>query len=72
MTGEINLLGEDTALVKIPLYKEVEEKWLIQTHLLDMHENPTMLFFNFTLADENEWKVLNNLKFRQVLNYPMN
>ena len=64
--------GEDTALVKMPLYKEAEEKGLIQTHLLDMHVNPTVLFFNFTLADENDRKVLNNLKFRQALNYAMN
>ena len=72
LAGEIDLLREDTALVKMPLYKEAEEKGLIQTHLLDMHVNPTVLFFNFTLADENDRKVLNNLKFREALNYAMN
>ncbi len=72
LAGEIDLLREDTALVKMPLYKEAEAKGLIKTHLLDMHVNPTVLFFNFTLADENDKKVLNNLKFREALNLAIN
>jgi peptide/nickel transport system substrate-binding protein len=72
LAGEIDLLREDTALIKMPLYREAEDKGLIKTHLLDMHVNPTVLFFNFTLQDENDRKVLNNLKFRQALNYAMN
>jgi len=72
LAGEIDLLREDTALVKMPLYREAEDKGLIKTHMLDMHVNPTVLFFNFTLADENDRKVLNNVKFREALNYAMN
>ena len=56
----------------MPLYREAEDKGLIKAHVLDMHVNPTSLKCNYSIANENDRKVMNNLKFRKALNLAIN
>ena len=72
LAGEIDMTREDTALVRMPLYREAEDKGLIKAHVLDMHVNPTSLKCNYSIANENDRKVMNNLKFRKALNLAIN
>ena len=72
LAGEIDLLREDTALLKLPLYKEAEEKGLIQVALLDNHVDPTALFINFTFDDPMWQEVVGNVEFRKALNLAIN
>jgi len=72
LAGEVDFVRESTALVKLPLYKENEEKAGFRTVLMDNHVDPTALFINNTFADENWRAVVNDLRFRQAVNYAIN
>ena len=72
LAGEIDLLREDTALLKLPLYKEAEAKELIQVALLDNHVVPTALFINFTYDDPVWQEVIGNVEFRRAINLAIN
>jgi peptide/nickel transport system substrate-binding protein len=67
-TGEVDFLREDTALVKLPLYKENEEKGNYRVHLLDTHVDPTALILNYNYDDPTWQEVISNVVFRRALN----
>lgn len=72
LTGDVDLLREDTALIKLPLYKENEEKSGFNVALLDNHVDPTALFLNYTYDDPVWREVTGDLRFRQALNMAIN
>jgi len=72
LVGNIDFLRESTGLVKVPLYKENEEKGGFNTVLLDMHVNSSVLFFNQTFSDENWRKVAQDVRFRQAVSLAIN
>lgn len=65
--GDIDFVREDTALVKLPLYKEFEEEGNFRTILLDNHVDPTALWLNYTNPDPTWQLVTGDLRFRQAL-----
>ncbi len=72
LAGEVDYVRESTALVKLPLYKENEEKAGFRVILMDNHVDPTALFINYTFQDENWRKVVNDIRFRRAINYAIN
>jgi len=72
LTGDVDYVRESTALVKLPLYKENEEKAGIRPILMANHVDPSCLYFNFTYNDETWRQVVNDLRFRQAVNYAIN
>ena len=68
LTGDIDLLREDTALVKMALYKENEAQAGFTVQLLDNHVDPTALYLNLTFDDPIWRQVTGDLRFRQALN----
>ena len=72
LTGDVDFLRESTGLVKVPLYKENEEKAGFNTVLLDMHVDSSALFLNETFKDETWRKLAQDLRFRQALSMALN
>ena len=72
LTGDVDLLREATALLKLPLYKENEESGGFQVGLLDNHVTPAALFLNYTFEDPVWREVVGNLEFRRALNLSIN
>ncbi len=76
LAGEIDFLRESTALVKVPLYKENEDKAGFRTVLLDMHVDSSALHLNQTFTNTEQsadWaKYSQNPKFRQALSMAIN
>jgi peptide/nickel transport system substrate-binding protein len=68
----VDFVRESTALVKLPLYKQNADKAGFSVQLMDNHVDPTALFLNNTFEDANWKKVVNDLRFRQALNYAIN
>ena len=72
LTGEIDFLRESTGLVKVPLYKESEEKGGFNTVLLDMHVDSSTIFLNQTF-DNPVWQQLaQDVRFRQAISHAIN
>ncbi len=69
---EVDLLREDTALLKLPLYQEAKEKGYIDFRILDNHVDPTSFFLNYTNPDETWRSVVNELDFRRALALAIN
>jgi len=76
LAGEIDFLRESTALIKVPLYKENEEKAGFNTVLLDMHVDSSALHLNQTFtntAQSADWaKFAQDVKFRKALSMAIN
>jgi peptide/nickel transport system substrate-binding protein len=76
LAGEIDFLRESTALIKVPLYKENEEKGGFNTVLLDMHVDSSALHLNqtFTNTDQSaDWaKYSQDARFRKALSMGIN
>ncbi len=72
LNGDVDFLRESTALVKVPLYKENEEKGGFTTVLTDMHVDSSTLFLNQTFEDETWRKVSQDIRFRQALSLAIN
>lgn len=76
LAGEIDFLRESTALVKVPLYKENEEKAGFNTVLLDMHVDSSALFLNQTFTNTeqaDDWaKYSQDPKFRKAISLAIN
>ncbi|MFN8442766.1 MAG: ABC transporter substrate-binding protein [Caldilineaceae bacterium] len=72
MNGEVDFLRESTGLVKVPLYKENEEKGGFNTVLLDMHVNSSVLFLNQTFDNPTWQKLAQDVRFRQALSHAIN
>ncbi len=69
IAGEVDFARESANLVKMPLYKENEEKGGFKAILARMHVTDTDTFLNMTFNDPVWREVVQNLKFRQALNY---
>ncbi len=69
---EVDLLREDTALLKLPLYQEAKDKGYINFAILDNHVDPTSLWLNYTYDDPVWREVVNNVEFRRALNLAIN
>ena len=67
LNGEVDFVRESTALVKLPLYKENEQKANIKAQLMDNHVDPSTFYLNLTFKDENWRKVVNDVRFRQAI-----
>lgn len=72
LTGEIDFLRESTGLVKVPLYKENEEKAGFNTVLLDMHVDSSTLFLNQTFDNEVWQQLAQDVRFRKALSHAIN
>ena len=70
--NEVDLLREDTALLKLPLYQEAKDKGYINFTILDNHVDPTSLWLNYTYDDPVWREVVNNVEFRRALNLTIN
>ncbi len=72
LTGEVDFLRESTGLVKMPLYKENEDKAGFRVVLLDMHVDSSALFLNQTY-DDPTWRALaQDIRFRRALSLAIN
>lgn len=76
LAGEVDFMRESTALVKVPLYKENEDKAGIRVVLLDMHVNSSGLELNETFTNTEQsadWaKYAGDVKFRKALSMAVN
>ena len=72
LSGDVDYVRESTALVKLPLYKQNADKAGFKVTLMDNHVDPTALFINYTYDDANFRKVVNDIRFRQAVNYAIN
>jgi peptide/nickel transport system substrate-binding protein len=71
-TGDVDFLRESTALVKMPLYKENEDKAGFRVQLLDMHVDSSGLVMNETFDDAAWQEVSQDLRFRQAVSHAIN
>lgn len=69
IAGEVDFNREATALAKMPVYRENAEKGGYEAILANMHLTPTDIFLNLTYDDPVWREVVNDLRFRQALNY---
>jgi len=72
LAGEIDYTRESTALVKMPLYKENEERSGFKTVVLETHGRPGNFFINLTYDDPVWRQVVQDVRFRQALNLGIN
>ena len=76
LAGEVDFLRESTALIKIPLYKENEDKAGFRVVLLDMHVDSSALHINQTFTNTDQaadWaKYSQDLRFREALSRGVN
>ncbi len=68
LSGETNYMGHDhTGLSQMALYREHEERSGFRTVLLGRHNNPVVLFINYTYPDEAWREVTGDVRFRRAL-----
>lgn len=67
LTGDVDFMRESTGLVKIPLYKENEEKGGFRTVILDMHVDSSSLWINQTFDDPVWQQISQDVRFRQAV-----
>jgi peptide/nickel transport system substrate-binding protein len=72
VAGEVDFQRESTALVKIPLYKENEDKAGFRVVLTDMHVDSSGLRLNQTFNDANWQKVSQDVRFRKAISKAIN
>ncbi len=72
VAGEVDFQRESTALVKIPLYKENEEKAGFRVVLTDMHVDSSGLRLNQTFDDPKWQEVVRDIRFRQAVSMAIN
>ena len=72
VTGDVDFLRESTALVKVPLYKENEDKANIRVVLLDMHVDSSGLRLNQTFSDTVWQEISGDVRFRKAVSHAIN
>lgn len=72
VTGDVDFLRESTALVKVPLYKENEDKANIRVVLLDMHVDSSGLRLNQTYSDTVWQEISGDVRFRKAVSHAIN
>jgi len=72
VAGEVDFQRESTGLIKIPLYKENEEKANIRVVLTDMHVDSSSIRLNQTF-DDPQWRdMVRDIRFRQAVSMAVN
>ena len=69
IAGEVDFSRETTALTKMPVYRENEDKGGYKALLANMHVTPSDVFLNQTNKDPVWRKVVQDVRFRKALNY---
>ncbi|KKI89845.1 hypothetical protein WQ54_22105 [Bacillus sp. SA1-12] len=69
IAGEVDFSRETTALNKMPVYRENADKGGYEALLANMHVTPSDVFLNQTYDDPVWRKVVQDVRFRQALNY---
>ncbi|MCS7366370.1 MAG: ABC transporter substrate-binding protein [archaeon YNP-WB-062] len=69
ISGEVDLADELARMTSYPLFKQYEAKGGYKVIPMELPYNPTVLAFNFTYDDPVWQKIVNDLRFRQALNY---
>ena len=69
IAGEVGFARESASLIKMPLYREYEERSGFIARLARMHVTPTDVSLNLTYEDSVWREVVRDLRFRQALNY---
>jgi peptide/nickel transport system substrate-binding protein len=72
VAGDVDFQRESTALIKMPLYKENEEKAGFRIQLLDMHVDSSSIRLNQTFNDANWQSVVKDIRFRQAVSLAVN
>ena len=69
IAGDVDFARESASLVKMPLYKENEQKSGFRVLLNRLHVTSTNIYLNLTYKDPVWREVVRNKKFRQALSY---
>ncbi|OAS87818.1 ABC transporter substrate-binding protein [Metabacillus litoralis] len=69
IAGEVDFSRETTALTKMPVYRENAEKGGYEALLANMHVTPSDVFLNQTYNDPVWREVVQDIRFRQALNF---
>lgn len=70
IVGEADVLRRNAALMKLPLYKENEEKGGYDTLILNYHlQSPVTLLINMTYPDESYRSVVQDVRFRKAVSF---
>ncbi|MFY0762338.1 ABC transporter substrate-binding protein [Metabacillus dongyingensis] len=69
IAGEVDFSRETTALTKMPVYRENAEKGGYEALLANMHVTPSDVFLNQTYNDPVWREVVQDVRFRQALNF---
>jgi peptide/nickel transport system substrate-binding protein len=73
ISGEADILRRNSALVKLPLYKDNEVQGKYTTLILNSHlDAPSTLYFNYFYPDENIRAIINDVRFRTALSLAIN
>jgi peptide/nickel transport system substrate-binding protein len=72
IAGEVDFQRESTALIKIPLYKENEEKAGFRVVLTDMHVDSSGLRLNQSFDDAQWQAMVGDIRFRQAVSKAIN
>lgn len=72
VSGDVDFLRESTALIKIPMYKEAEDKANINVLLTEMHVDSSGLRLNQTFSDTNWQKYSQEFNFRKAVSHAIN
>ncbi len=67
IAGEVDFARESSSLVKMPLYRENEERGNYKALLAKMHVTPTDIFINQTYDDPTWRSVARDVRFRKAL-----
>lgn len=67
-TGEVDLFRDGTALNRMPLYRENEERGNYRVVMLPNHVNPSVFFLNPTYPDPAWQDLMLTHEFRQAIN----
>ncbi|MGI6705874.1 MAG: ABC transporter substrate-binding protein [Clostridia bacterium] len=72
VAGEVDFSRESASLVKMPLYKENEERGGYKVLLANMHVTPVNIFLNLNYEDPVWRQVVQDIRFRKALNMAIN
>ena len=72
LAGEVDHSYEYATMESLPLFKENEEKGNYNTILYDLHRTSADIWLNMSYDDPVWQQVIQDLRFRQALNYAIN
>ncbi len=72
LSGELDYLGERSSLQNLPLLKQAEDDGILNVFIPRMHRTPINFTLNLTYEDEQYREIVNDLRFRQAMNYAIN